>query len=88
MTFSISAQIQDGGQNSGNSTFFKGTTCNFSSTHRVHNLFVAGKRFFLEKSPVDEYGFFPFLHRNSRSRTVPDSKTLVVHRWLWVAKYS
>ena len=45
MTFSISAKIQDGGQNLGNSTFFRRTTCNFSSIHRVQNLLVAGKRF-------------------------------------------
>ena len=44
-TFSISTKIQDGGQNLRNSTFFRDTTCNFCSTHRVQNLLVAGKQF-------------------------------------------
>ena len=38
MTFSISAKIQDGGQNSGNSTFFTGTISKVSSTQRVQTL--------------------------------------------------
>ena len=60
MTFSISAKIQDGGQNLGNSTFFRGTTCNFSNTHRVQNC-LWQENDFLEKSPVDEYVFFFFI---------------------------
>ena len=35
MTFSISAKIQDGRQNSGNSTFFTGNKSKISSTQRV-----------------------------------------------------
>ena len=38
MTFSISAIIQDGGQNSGNSTFFTGTISKVSSKQRVQIL--------------------------------------------------
>ena len=38
MTFSISANIQDGGQNSGNSTFLTGTISKVSSTQRVQTL--------------------------------------------------
>ena len=38
MTFSISAKIQDGGQNSGNPTFFTGTIPKVSTTHRVQTL--------------------------------------------------
>ena len=38
MTFSISAKIQDGGQNSGNLTFFTGIISNVCSTQRVQTL--------------------------------------------------
>ena len=38
MTFSISAKIQDGRQNSGNSTFFTGTISKVSSTQKVQTL--------------------------------------------------
>ena len=38
MTFSISAIIQDGGQTSGNLTFFTGTISKVSSTQRVQTL--------------------------------------------------
>ena len=59
-------------QSSGNLTFFRGTTCNFSSTHRVQNLHVAGKRFLGKVSNRSICIFFSFKHRNSRSRTNPE----------------
>ena len=70
MTFSISTKIQDGGQNSGNSTFFRGTFL----VPTVFKICSWRENDFWEKSPVDEYVFFffSFLHGKSRSRTIPE----------------
>ena len=56
MTFSISAKIQDGDQNLGNSAFFRGTISKVSSTQRIQNLLeIALSLTFLE---IDDILYF------------------------------